>query len=76
MTRPLILLISVCALHGALGAQSPYPPSTDHRALVAHNIAGKEHGFLAGNTLYYIGGQFSAPWRIPEQEAIGFTHPI
>ena len=56
--------------------EAPFgPPFTDYCALVSKDISGKEHGFLAGNTLYYIGGQFSAPWRIPETETIGFTHP-
>ena len=51
-------------------------PRTDYGAMLARDIAGKQHGFLAGNHLYYIGGQSDAKWRTVEHETIGFTHPM
>jgi len=52
------------------------PPYTDYCAMLARDIAGRQHGFLAGDHLYYIGGQCDTKWRTTEHETIGFTHPM
>jgi len=52
------------------------PRRTDYCAMLARDIAGKQHGFLAGNHLYYVGGQCDAKWRVTEHETLGFTHPM
>lgn len=44
--------------------------------MLARDIAGKQHGFLAGNHMYYVGGQSTTKWRTREHETIGFTHPM
>ena len=44
--------------------------------MLARDIRGKQHGFLAGNHLYYVGGQCDAKWRVIEHETLGFTHPL
>ena len=44
--------------------------------MLARDIAGKQHGFLAGNHLYYVGGQSDTKWRTKEHETLGFTHPM
>ena len=36
------------------------PPYTDYCALLARDIQGIQHGFLAGNNLYYCGGKTDA----------------
>ena len=38
------------------GCSSPpeTPPFTDYNAMLARDIAGKKHGFLAGNLMNYI----------------------
>jgi len=43
--------------------------------MLSHNIQGREHAFLAGNTVYYIGGQY-ANWSLQENETLGLTHPF
>lgn len=50
------------------------PPFTDYCEMLARDIQNKKHGFLAGNLLYYVGGQASADWDIIEHETLGFTH--
>ena len=52
------------------------PPETDYCALLGRDIAGRQHGFLAGNHLYYVGGQSTAKWKTREHETLGFTHPM
>jgi len=52
------------------------PPRTDYCKMLGRNIAGKQHGFLAGNHLYYVGGASDTKWRTREHETIGFTHPM
>ena len=49
----------------------------DHFSLTCFKseVQGKKHGFLAGNTAYYIGGQFGL-WDLWENETIGLTHPF
>ena len=44
--------------------------------MIARDIAGKKHGFLAGNLMNYVGGQSNADYEIIEHETIGFTHPL
>ena len=50
-------------------------PNTDYCAMLSHDIQGKEHAFLAGNAVYYVGGQY-AVWNLQENETIGLTHPF
>jgi len=50
------------------------PPYTDYCDMLTRNIQGSKHGFLAGNLLYYVGGQANAEWDIIEHETLGFTH--
>jgi len=57
-----------------LSAQEP--PPADYCSLLARDIAGKQHGFLGGNHLYYIGGQCNDRWGVTEHETLGFTHPM
>ena len=52
------------------------PPYTDYCHMLARDIAGKQHGFLAGNHLYYVGGASDTKWRTKEHETLGFTHPM
>jgi len=40
------------------------PPFTDYCRMLGRDIAGKQHGFLAGNHLYYVGGACDAKWRV------------
>lgn len=51
------------------------PPYTDYCGMLARDIQGKAHGFLAGNLMYYIGGQTNVNWDVTEHETLGFTHP-
>jgi len=62
----------------AAGCDSPLEtdPFTDYNAMLARDIAGKKHGFLAGNLMNYIGGAANAEYEITEFETIGFTHPL
>jgi len=56
---------------------SNIPPSTDYCEMLEKDINGIQHGFLAGNKMYYVGGQSGAYWDgIPEYETIGLTHPF
>jgi len=52
------------------------PPYIDYCEMIARDIAGKKHGFLAGNLMNYVGGQSNADYDIVEHETIGFTHPL
>ena len=52
------------------------PPYTDYCSMLARDIAGKKHGFLAGNLMNYVGGQTNADYKVVENETIGFTHPL
>lgn len=55
---------------------SPEPPYTDYCALLARDIQGIQHGFLAGKHLYYCGGKADPFWKVTENETLGFTHPL
>lgn len=68
-----LLAFSLCAGPCPGAAE---PPRVDYCELLARDIAGRQHGFLAGNHLYYVGGQADARWRITEHETLGFTHPM
>ena len=50
----------------AAGCDSPLEtdPFTDYNAMLARDIAGKKHGFLAGNLMNYIGGAANAEYEI------------
>jgi len=65
-------------LLGALAesALAAPPPETNYCEMLARDVAGRQHGFLAGNHLYYIGGQCDAQWHVTEHETLGFTHPM
>jgi hypothetical protein len=52
------------------------PPFTDYCTLLARDIAGKQHCFIAGNHMYYIGGAMNTEWEVREHETLGFTHPL
>jgi len=70
--------VLAAVLLGALAAPAfaAPPPRTDYCEMLARNIAGRQHGFLAGNHLYYVGGQCDAEWHVTEHETLGFTHPM
>ena len=51
------------------------PPYTDYCAMLAQEIQGRKHAFLAGNLTYYVGGRYNC-WRHHEDETIGLTHPF
>ena len=67
------IIILLCIFLGVAWAQSP-PPFTDYNEKLERNIKNKKHGFLAGNLLYYVGGQANDRFDIIEEETIGFTH--
>ena len=68
------LFVLCCLLNGFLFA-SEKPPFTDYCQRLEQEIQGRKHGFLAGNTTYYVGG-FHASWKLIEDETIGLTHPF
>ncbi len=51
------------------------PPYVDYCKMLEHDIVNRKHGFLAGNKINYIGGNYGH-WRRNSDETIGFTHPI
>ena len=51
------------------------PSFTDYCKRLEQEIQGRKHGFLAGNTAYYVGG-VHASWELIEDETIGLTHPF
>lgn len=57
-------------------ASTAPPPATDYCEFLARDIQGKQHAFLAGNHMYYIGGKVDEWWRPVRSETIGFSHPI
>jgi len=73
--RAVGLLASLAVSAGVCAAGGP-PPDTDYCEMLARDIAGRQHGFLAGNHLYYVGGQADPKWRITEHETLGSTHPM
>ena len=44
--------------------------------MLARDIQGIQHGFLAGKHLYYCGGKTNPYWKVTENETLGFTHPL
>jgi len=52
------------------------PPYTDYCAMLARDIQGIQHGFLAGKHVYYCAGKTDADWKVTENETLGFTHPM
>ena len=50
-------------------------PHRDYCAMLAQEIQGKKHAFLAGNVAYYIGGRYTT-WDLRENETLGLTHPF
>ena len=52
------------------------PPYADYCEMLARDIEGKMHSFIAGNHMYYIGGKVSPEWRHRNHETLGFTHPM
>ena len=64
----------LCGLERSVsGAEPPY---TDYCEMLARDIEGKQHSFIAGNNMYYIGGKVDEWWRHRYHETIGFTHPM
>jgi len=43
--------------------------------MLAQEIQGRKHAFLAGNLTYYVGGRYAC-WRRVGDETIGLTHPF
>jgi len=70
------LLLKCILLLFAIAQAQIKPPYTDYCEMLARDIQGKAHGFLAGNLMYYVGGQTSVTWDVTEHETIGFTHPF
>ena len=68
-------LLILCALISGCAVDLK-PPYTNYCEMIARDIAGKKHGFLAGNLMNYVGGQSNADYEIIEHETIGFTHPL
>ncbi|NQT86849.1 hypothetical protein HQ560_08805, partial [bacterium] len=66
-------ILTMCALLPTFAVAGT---RTDICGLLARDIAGKQHGFLAGNLMYYVGGQSSTKWKTIENETLGFTHPM
>ena len=53
------------------------PPFHDYCKMLEKDINGIQHGFLAGNKMYYVGGQTGAYWEgVSEYETLGLTHPF
>ena len=70
------ILIMAASLDYARG-NNIFPPYTDYCKMLEKDISGVQHGFIAGNKMYYVGGQTGAFWEgILEEETIGFTHPF
>lgn len=65
------LLCLVCCI--SLGNYAQKAPFFDYCTFLSKEIQGKQHGFLAGNNTYYVGG-FTPSWRAQEDETIGLTH--
>jgi hypothetical protein len=55
---------------------APEPPFTDYCEMLARDIEGKMHSFIAGNHMFYIGVKVNTEWNHQYHETIGFTHPI
>ena len=51
-------------------------PATDYCAMLGRNIHGKQHAFLAGNHMYYIGGKVNEVWEPLRSETLGLMHPV
>ena len=73
MNRVVFLTISILLLSLAVLAQKA--PFTDYCEMLEKEIQGKQHGFMAGNSTFYIGGK-SNVWEQVENETIGLTHPF
>jgi len=70
------ILIMAASLDYARG-NNIFPPYTDYCKMLEKDISGVQHGFIAGNKMYYVGGQTGAFWEgILEEETIGLTHPF
>ena len=68
-------LLILCALISGCTVDLKHP-YTNYCEMIARDLAGKKHGFLAGNLMNYVGGQSNANYEIIEHETIGFTHPL
>jgi len=71
------LLAFVGVLWGGsvFAADSTLPRYVDHCEMLAQEIQGRKHAFLAGNLTYYVGGQHAC-WKPVEDETLGLTHPF
>ena len=74
ISKYILLLILLSMSSRTLAGSTP--PYTDYCAMLARDIQGIQHGFLAGKHLYYCGGKTNADWKVTENETLGFTHPL
>jgi hypothetical protein len=71
----MVAVVAVASSRAAAGETEP--PRVDYCKMLERDIEGAHHGFLAGNTMYYVSGQSPAEWdHMTETETLGFTHPI
>ena len=71
----LAILVTCLSSSPALAFDNELPPYTDYCEMLAQEIQGRKHAFLAGNLTYYVGGRYDC-WRRVEDETIGLTHPF
>ena len=72
----LLAVLATCSSPSpALAFDDELPPYTDYCEMLAQEIQGRKHAFLAGNLTYYVGGRYAC-WRHVEDETIGLTHPF
>lgn len=72
MTRYILICLISCI---SITSYSQKAPFFDYCSYLSKEIQGKQHGFMAGNNTYYIGG-FTPSWRHQEYETVGLTHPF
>ena len=73
MIQILLLFLTVLSAFN----NSTSPPFNDYCKMLEKDINGIQHGFLAGNKMYYVGGQTGAYWEgVSEYETLGLTHPF
>lgn len=63
------------ALMSGCATADERPPFTDYCEMLAQEIQGRKHAFLAGNLTYYVGGRHHC-WKPHEEETLGLTHPF
>ena len=53
------ILVGLLSAPAAFALEDALPPYTDYCEMLAQEIQGRKHAFLAGNLTYYIGGQYA-----------------